>query len=384
MELLEKELAEEKIDIPENPFMDVLKRFGRDETTAGAFNVGSTALADIVLKACSETTRNIGLSVTGPVVEKVGLLYWYFKEAADIYKTTPKEERKSITHYFWNAFKAGSPTLVEDLTVHDPMYTMMMYAGMQAYPSTPAWMISLASFVASVFAVSGLEVGYKELGFWNKKRKLKNAGFGFEKYFESRITLGANEDTNKVLEEVGELFDLGPKETWDYHDLYFENELPEFSGREPKVRLRRRVRADGQEVMQTAQIVYTRAVEIAKGELSQYRYFPSSKDKMYFKLDQKMPSRIEDIEDDDVRKVLQNATNNEEPHNVEFRRTYVNNPETLLVSADTVNCVRPFNVVEIKAYDKVDMLKEAIRYVMSRFDVVGQTTQGKLSLVNGS
>ena len=111
------------------------------------------------------------------------------------------------------------------------------------------------------------------------------------------------------------------------------------------------------------------------------RYFPIAKDKLYFLLDQHMPNSLDEIENDSARNALKRFNNGAEFQTVSFERTYANNPETVLVSADRVDCARPFNVVELKVYQgKENVLKEAIRYVLYNFPVV-QTTHGKLDLV---
>jgi hypothetical protein len=387
---LEKKLAEEPIDLPGSPFWDVLKRFGRDEAIAMAINVAGTAGVSSALKnsEIAKKTKDVILSLTGPILEKIGFFPGHFKEALGVYKTTPKEKREKLSKYFGRAIKGGAKSLLEDVLIHDPLYIGMMYGGMRAYPETPAWLLAVGSFVVAVFGVAFLEVGYKELSYLKRKRKFKKAGFGDESYYESRFLISSEVDPEDVVKVISEKYELGDSKVWRYQDRYFETCLPEYSNRTPKIRLRRRTRLDKEEEpVQTAQVTYTRAAEIAKKEVGQYRYFPIKKDKLYFMLDQDMPQFVGEIEDSRARGLLENSVKNNVPHNIEFQRTVAYDPSIMLVSADRVGMdERPFNVVELKVYKDTDMLKEAMRYILMHFPVVLQTTHGKyeLACMNGS
>ena len=386
---LEKELAKMPIKIPGSPFWEVFKRFGRDEAISLVINVLGTAGAEFIVNKdilnilagpLSRRTRDVILSTTGPVVEKVGFFPAHFKDAYETYRTTPIEQRDGLTTYFKRAVKGGAKSLAEDVLIHDPLYVGLMYAGLQIYPDTPAWMLSLTSFVAAVLAVSGLEVLTTELLYKNYKKNLKKAGFGIESYLESRFYISAEKNPEDVLEAIDKEFELGTIKKGMYHDRYFETQLPIYSGRTPKLRLRKREREDSKGWMQTAQIVYTRARELTEKEASQHRYFPIKKDKIYFVINEEMPETIDGIKDKKARRILKRAQHGDDFWDLEFERTVAFNPKSMLVSTDKVrNRQKSFYVVEIKTYDDLKMLKEAMRYVMLEFPVI-QTTHGKLDM----
>jgi hypothetical protein len=387
--LLEKKLAEEPITLPSSPFWDVFKRFGRDEMIAMAVNVAGTAGVNYALKHAGNLARNakdVFLVAAGPVIEKFGFFPAHFKEALDVYRTTPDRERDKLTRYFVKAVKGGSKSLFEDVLVHDPLYIAMMYGGMQLYPETPAWLLSVASFIAAVFGVAALEVGCNELAYLRRKGKFKKAGFGQESYLESRFLISSEVDADSVVRQLSEKYNLGESKVWQYHDRYFVTNLPEYSGRTPKMRLRKRTRLDKEDKpVQTAQVTYTRAGEIAKKEIGQYRYFLTRKDKIYFLLGQDMPQSIDEIDDAKARRILIDALKNDKPHDVIFQRRVAYDPSGILVSADKVMQNRPFYLVELKAYNDTNLLKEAMRFVLMHFPVVMQTTHGKYELarING-
>lgn len=376
--LLEK-LANEPIKLPENPFWDIFKRFGRDEAIAMFINVGGTAVAEIFL---AESVKQTILPFVGPVIEKIGFFPAHFKESRDMYKETPAEERENLSYYFKSAVRGGSKSLIEDILIHDPFYIGLMYAGMKAYPETPAWLLSTASFVGAVFAVASLELGYNELAYLKKKHSFKKAGFGTEFYLESRFHISPEIDPKQVLNSLNKEFDIGELNKWNYHDRYFETDLPVYSARIPRLRLRQRKEINTGKLMQTAQVIYTRAIELSKRNIGQYNYFPIRKDKIFFGLDQKMPATFDDIEDKKAKSILKKFQKGDEYNDVEFERTVAYDKNTLLISADDINVNKPFSVVEIKAHNKKDLLKEAIHHVLRNFPVVDQITYGKLDLVN--
>jgi len=378
---LEKKLAEQHIVIPGNPFWDVFKRFGRDEALAMVINVLGTAGMTYGINnfELDENTKNMTLSLVGPVIEKVGFFPAHIKEALEVYKTTPEDKRKELSFYIKKAMKNGSTSLIEDILVHDPVYIGLMYKGLDLLPNAPPWLVATASFIASVFIVAGLEVGVNEARYWNYKRKLKDAGFGIESYLESRFLIKNQEKPEELLGKLAKEFDLNLSQTGFYNDKYLGNNLPEYSGRSVKVRLRDRLIWGENTQVKSAQIVFTRASEIGKNEAGQFRYFPQKKDKIYFILNQNMPNDVDGIENENVRKMLKKVTNSEH-NNIYFRRTIARNPQGLLAAVDQVNTQRPFYVLELKARNDANLLKEAMRYVMFEFPV-SQTTYGKFDLV---
>lgn len=373
VEALPKGLSEEPIRVPGSPFWNVFKRFGRDEFLAMLINVFGTALASFV------TSNLLVLSVIGPVIEKAGFFPAHFRDAWGVYKTTSRKRRRGLLIYVKKAFKGGFTSLVEDLLVHDPFYVGLMFAGLYFYPGTPAWLLSGSSFVLAVFAVSGLEVGFTELGYAGFKRRMKRAGFGFEPYFESRFFISSKKKPWEVVGRLAKAFGLKTRRRLSYRDRYFGNRLPVFSGRLPRVRFRRRVDDDGSDLTQTVQIVYTRAYEASGRVLEQYRYFPIRKEKLYFFLKQEMPWTVEGVRDLGVRGILEKALEKGAPKDVRFRRGVAYGGE-LLVSADEIRGKSPFFVLELKVYSDVKLLVEAMRFVMREFPVV-QTTRQKSEFV---
>ncbi|HRW22007.1 MAG TPA: hypothetical protein P5509_08540, partial [Bacteroidales bacterium] len=80
-------------------------------------------------------------------------------------------------------------------------------------------------------------------------------------------------------------------------------------------------------------------------------------------------------------KVVAKYTNNEKIEHIIFKRQVVNNPETLLVSVDSVHGkTEPFYLVELKVFKDKKTLLSAMKYIMHEFTVV-QTTHGKHDLL---
>ena len=144
IELISKKLAEEPIKIPQNPFWEVFRRFGRDEAIAMIINVIGTLIISFF------TAIPILLSVAGPVIEKIGFFPANFIEARKIYKTTPKNQRKHLFHYIKKAMKRSFTSLTEDILVHDPLYIFFMFFGIIIYPVIPVWILAVISFILAV------------------------------------------------------------------------------------------------------------------------------------------------------------------------------------------------------------------------------------------
>lgn len=124
------------IRMPGNPFWNVFKRFGRDEAISMVINVAGTAIVNMA------STSTTVLSLTGPIVEKIGFFPAHIYESIKIYKTTPTNKRKSYGHYLKKAFKGGFTSLAEDILVHDPVYIYRTdVSGTQCIP----WNTSVAS-----------------------------------------------------------------------------------------------------------------------------------------------------------------------------------------------------------------------------------------------
>ena len=366
-----KDLSEKPIKIPGNPFWNVFKRFGRDELIALIIN----AIGTIIAKALFSST--IVLAVAGPVIEKIGFFPAHFKEAWDVYRTTNKKQRKKLPYYLKKAMKGRTKSLVEDILIHDPIYIVLMYIGLKIYSTTPVWILSIISFIIAVFVVSGVEVGIVELAYLKLKRKLKKQGFQVEKYLESRFLIKSNKSPKQIIDRLSKKFNLKDHFELYYDDTYLENQFKKYSGRKPKVRLRKRTK-ENKGFMKTLQVVYTRAIESNKKKYEQYRYFPIKKEKIYYVFNQKMPIIIEDIKDPKIRSTLKKSKTKKAEKKIKFKRIYARNKD-LLVSVDEIAKKRDFHVMELKTHSNLKLLIKAMRYTMREFPVI-QTTHNKYDI----
>lgn len=348
---LEKKLLEEPIVLPANPIWEVMKVFGRDELIALILSTAGTAVIG------SFVSNTAILAITGPVIEKVGLFLGHIKERA----------------WMRNGFKS----LMKDIVVHDPLYVFFMYVGLSTY-NVPAWILSISSFVIALGIVAIGEVLVTEFRYYLKILGYKKMGFGIESYLESRFYI-KKANTDEILADFGGEFGLTKRESAKYRDLYFESKLEDFNGRKPSFRLRQR----GEENNQTLQIFYTKAAEMPNRQPGQFNYYPSRKDKIWIKLPQPMPWKIEDILDKNLRNFAKRTVNNPTKEIV-FSREAIRNPKNILVSVDQIESGQePLTVIEIKSrLDKESkkMLIRAMRHVMLKYEVI-QTTHSKNALI---
>lgn len=363
------ELADKPIKIPGNPFWNVFKRFGRDEVIAMFINVIGTAIISFFM------TTPIILSIAGPIIEKIGFFPAHIKEALDIYKTTPENKRKSRGFYLKKAFKGGFTSLIEDVLIHDPLYIIIMYAGIKLYSQTPVWILSATSFVIAVIIVSGIEVGFREFQYWLFQKKLAQLGFRKESYYEARFFIHAKKSSTEVLKCMKKKFSLDISYDLKYNDTYYETNLGEYSDRIPKFRLRKRTNSEKRKnkFIQTVQIIYTKAYESTSNKYDQFRYFPIKKEKYYFILKQPMPKTFTDIKNIHIKKYSKTICNKKTAKSVKFHRRVVHNRD-LLVSADEIK--NGVFLIEIKTHKNLKLMLEAMRLVMKEFPVI-QTTKGK-------
>lgn len=372
----QKIIAQQPIELPTNPYLDVFKTFGRDELISLFINVIATAMVSRVV------TNSLVLSLTGPVIEKIGFFLAYFQEAWKIYHTTEKEKRADLGFYIKKAIKQGAGSLAKDIAFHDPTYTLLMYSGLVFYPQTPAWMLSTLAFFIAVGLVAVGEVTINEIRYLLYIKHLRKIGFKMESYLESRFIVDVK-NPGEILSDMAKKFNLHVSENVSYKDRYFETSLTGFNSRTPKLRLRQRTVKKGWQ--QAVQILYTHVSEVALSKPAQFNYYPARKDKLYFSLDQKMPWKIDDIVNPSVRKMVKKVVK-EEFHEVYFGRSVVRDPKTILVSIDKVRSSENagFTAVEIKSHlDKVSRTRliEAMRYLMLNYPVV-QTTHTKSFLAS--
>ncbi len=382
---LEQIVLDDPIRLPPNPFTEALVTFGRDEILSGVGNVGGAALCSLWLRGNNDAL----LAASGLTIEKVGLFGWYFYDAWKHFWRGEKKNWREGWQYLKAAVREGMPSLIKDITIHDPMDYACMYFGLQAFPDTPTAMISLTSFTASVIAASLADVGVNELRYRRYKDRFQKAGFGKEEYVESRFLIDASRDPHAVQDAIRKQFHLDDTGVWEYHDTYVENTIPRFNARTPQIRLRHRHSLEGGDEIRTAQVVFTKARETIPRkyryfrENDQFRYFVCMKDKLYLLLDDPMPKSVGDIPAPDARKVLQSYCGNSSPsRQVQFSRRYTRNDD-LLVTVDNVFGDRSFYVLEMKVRKNVPLLRDAMRYVMRNFAPL-ETTRNKLELTADS
>ncbi len=388
IELMDKNAVNRPIELPDHPYIAALKDFGLDELVAGCIDAVATTAVNFITPA--ELKQYI-LPFVGPVMEKVGFFPRHLKRARDIYKTTPESKRKSFGYYFKDGIKHGGANLAKDVLFHDPIYIGLMYLGLNHAPQIPPGVLSAVSYVIGVLAVAGIDVAKDEFRHSRFKKKLKNSGFKEEQYYESRFCVRAEKPPQAVIESLIKEFNLTNTSTIKYHDYYFDNTIPSYSGRRAKLRLRKRQRRADEtdnarwgpnpDFVNTVQIVYTRAGEQRKG-VDQCRYFPVRKEKLYNLLPQGI-DHPEFIEDKNLRDSIRPMLGGIASHNLEFERTLANNNE-LAVCTDKIDRERSFYILELKVYNDTKILRQAMRYLMVECPIaVMQTTRGKSELFNG-
>lgn len=387
LESLEQALEEHPIILPKSTFWDVFKRFGRDELIALIINSGATAGIEYAFDSnvlnslagpLSRRSKDGILALSGPITEKAGFFPAHFREAWKEYRDTPVDQRDPLSSYFKSAVKSGSKSLAEDILVHDPLYVGLMYLGLNTLPQVPAWGLSIASFVAAVFAVAGAEVAVHELAYNKYLRDLKKAGFGSEQYIEARFHYPSELMAEEVFEMLVKRYELSEPASAQYKDRYFENELPVYGGRKPRIRLRERDEGNGGGMMRSAQIIYTKASEMHKKSVQQERFFPIKKNKLYFLFEDDMAWHFDDIRDDRARRIMKRAQTGTDYQDVAFYRRAANDPSSIMVTLDYVQDAT--TVVELKVFHDKDLLKDAMRFTMRRGGL--ETTYSKKEIAD--
>lgn len=362
---------------PANPFWEVFKTFGRDELTGGVIALVATAFIEGGFyfyngEGIFTPLQMLCLAIAGPILEKFGFFFWHFKEAKNIYKTTPVDDRKPYEFYLKKAFRGGLKTLIWDLLLHDPLYILLMLFGMKVHPSTPAWLLVPIAFAIAVVAVTVLEVTFNEIRYFFFRREKRQRGYELESYLDARFYLDSKIDALVVIERLRDQF-LPDCEiyTRSYEDHYFTAELPKFNSREGKMRLRRRGKDEGESI--SIQYIYTRTIEDGRSTVGQFRFFPRKKDKHY-----RMFSDF-----DTALVVAKNEAAElgckDKPQKIEFQRFMAYRSDTIFIAVDSIN--GDLRVIELKVYhDKPKLLIEAMRFVMHHYPA-RQTTHRKIDLM---
>jgi hypothetical protein len=222
-----------------------------------------------------------------------------------------------------------------------------------------------------------------------RRRRSRARGFELEEYYEARFLISAERKPEEVLARLSAEFGLDTVMELDFHDRYFQIDVPGYSGRTPRARLRDR----GNEEMaakgrpwgarsRSIQVIFTRAAERSPEQLEQYRYFPIRKDKLYRSLEgSAMPTCLRELPDGSVRDLMSRIHREDSYTEIRFRRRLAHNKD-LLASVDHVGGDRPSWMLELKTHRRIRLLIEAMRFVMTEFPVI-QTTHGKQELVHG-
>ncbi len=386
---LERLIGDKPIQVPGNPFRGIAVTFGAAEMASLVVGVAGTAGLDYALNnnllpfATSPEVQTLMLALVSPVIEKVGLVGFPLVKCVKEYLEGGNcMDRPELWKYLSGGLKQGLANIGRDISAHDPLYSIMMGAGLLAMPQIPSGVWSFVSFVTALGLVVVGEVGLKEAAYALDQYKLKKAGFKPEKYLETRFYVGTDEPLS-LLEKMSTRFGLESDiMTGEYRDRYFSTRgLHGYNGRTPALRLRQRASETPTEgLKKSMQIIHTRASEIARKAPEQYRYFPVEKDKFWAPLGQsEMPWTTEKIENPTLRRIHRQATTGE-CSDVRFSRSAVQNPKTILVSVDNVNSHNGnLYVVEIKSWkdtESIRVLVDAMRYVMMEYPV-WQTTHGK-------
>jgi hypothetical protein len=350
------------IVLPENSFWKVFKRFGRDEVISMFFNVIGTIVIFKVLKNYyihTDPTFLFLVSISGPIIEKIGFYPAHFYDAYKVYKTN------KLCGYWKQckiAIKNGSVSLLEDILIHDPVYILLMYIGLKTYSGTPVWMLSFSSFVIAVFIVSFLEVYFLELWYKIFTLKLIKKGYKKETYYETRFIVNSDIGVHNVMENLKYIYNLNDvTEDISYYDNYYDNKLFEFNGRVPALRCRN-IHTENIKKSKL-EIIYTKTGELKPTELSQYRFFINKRDKFSIKKIESSNKYHDSLKTKDTINNL-----------VTFDRTIYRNPEGLFITLDQVN--DKYLVIEIKVFKDTRLLMDAMHSLMNKCNLT-LTTHGK-------
>lgn len=371
------------IRLPQHPFWEAFQRFGKDEVLAMAINIVATLIVVYLMQennTLSTTMQHLIIALSGPVIEKIGFFPIHFWEAYQQYKTTAPKQRLPLWYYIHTALHNSSKSLVQDIIFHDPLYAIIMFLGLQIYPQTPVRLLAGSSFAVAIVLVAMIDVLYIELLYKRRTYTFRQKGFEKDQYYEARILIENSISMKDILIALDMQFNLPDHQIREYTDKYYQTTLPIYAGRKPLVRIRTRHRKDSDnDVLQSAQIVYTKANEI-QTTTEQYRYFPVYKQKFYHTFHTQ--ADIEHIPHSQTKKLLRQVVTNKIPMTVNFTRSVVRDPEGLLASADSITIGDDvFHVIELKVRTDTILLLQAIRYILYNFPVVQQTTHSKHELV---
>jgi hypothetical protein len=260
-------------------------------------------------------------------------------------------------------------------------------------PNAPIWKISLVDYIISVPAAVGIDCYVDKLRHNRNIKNFEKSGFTSEKYYESRFFVLNEKDPSDVLESLVKEFNLEYKGIAEYTDRYFDVDKAGLSGRQVKMRLRKRTLRDseaklfakndegqGEHISNMLQVIYTRARKSKSKKEEQVNFYPVTKEKIYAIVNNDAEC-LDDITDKDIRIAGKNMVYSDKISKpISFSRGVAGNHE-LAICIDAMSFMRPFYVVELKVYNDTKLLKEAMRYLMVECPIAAkQTTYGKADM----
>ncbi|MDD5456386.1 MAG: hypothetical protein PHV30_05055 [Candidatus Margulisbacteria bacterium] len=375
------------IEVPDSLFKQAYRHFGEDMGSAFFINVGSTALIELLLSKFFPVgieTQRLILTFAGSMTENIGFYIPNLLRAWNTYRTTPIENRLPIRSYLKDVLIKGSITLMWDTAIHDPLYWISMYLGQIFLPATPAWLIAIASFILALIIITNAQVALKEIKYAMLARSLRKAGFEEEPYYEARFYLPKTSNTpvQEILDTMASKFNLYEKFSGQYHDKYFRPSNEEIAGRNVLVRTRERETAEAVP-RKSAQVIFVKSEQMEQKCKSMHNYFVIKKTKFRYILQQNL-SLLESLFTSGLNKagrLILKRTRGNESMNITFNRMMVRDPEKLYFAIDDLNEHFPYYIVELKAWSDLNMLKEAMRFLMIKYPV-HITTHPKSSLMD--
>ena len=391
-EIVDNYYSDKTIELPENPYIQFGKKLGRDELYAAALSTSMTALVGIFIDSFtgfSLALRSTIISIAGPVAEKPGLFFHYFKESIKEYHNTPKLKRKSKKYYFKKIMKDGWPTLRADILFHDSMYFVLMWGVSQMFKPTgfELAIVSLMVFMTALLFATTLEVNYIELKYKLQKRKLLKKGFKLDNYYETRFRVyptHKNHSPKEVLKYLAKSFDLPIVYSGEYHDVYLQDlKLLNLNGRAPLLRFRSRTHLGKKNGLSNSlQITYTKPSEFLKKDIRSFRCFPVIKDKFYYEFNKgKMYWDYTKIPNKKIAQFVKKVTASGNIKKVNFKRMIARDPKTILISVDELmDSQKDFYVIELKIRKDLKTFRAVNDFILRNLPAEG-TTFSKFKLL---
>jgi hypothetical protein len=378
------------IEIPPNPYFGFGMRLGRDELTAWLISTGATFAASGLLHFFGRdiplATHALILAVVGPIMEKPGIFFHYFKDAFREYRAAESAGRKSPRRYVGKALRAGWPSLRADLLYHDPIYVVLLWllllvTGAQSVIG--ATLLAAASFITALAIATVLDVLWVDFTYRRLHRRLCRVGFVTKSYYETRFLVDPEGDEKfspeKVLNRLQAHFFLPVRSSCSYRDVYItRHSLSVYNERKPYLRFRRRVAEDGSVTKQAVQVMYTRAREVRGARDNLYRCFSALKQKSGFDFaqDADMPWSAKEISDPRVRREVERLASVGARREVRFKRHIAMDPKGVFISVDippAPPAIGGAYWIEVKIKDDITRLQEVSDYIAWKLPVRATT-----------